>query len=122
MRALLDTSVLIAESVPADVQGAISVASISELHYGVLVATSSDELSRRLQRLASVEATFDPLPVTSEIARIWGRLASAVSLRGGNPRRRQIDLAIVATAITEASITIIRCDVRRTGRTPRLRS
>lgn len=30
-----------------------------------------------------------------------GRLAAAVIQRGGNPRRRQIDLAIAATATVE---------------------
>lgn len=101
MRALLDTSVLIAPEGPGDVEGAISVASISELHFGLLVATDDNERARRAHRLATVEATFDPLRVTVEIARIWGRLAAAIAQRGGKPRRRQIDLAIAATAIGE---------------------
>lgn len=101
MRALLDTSVLIGQSAPAGVVGSISVASISELHYGVLVASTPDERSRRLQRLATIEAAFEPLPVTAEVARTWGRLASDVTLRGGNPRRRQVDLVIAATALVE---------------------
>ena len=98
MRAVLDTSVLIGEDPPADVEGAISVASIAELHFGVIVATDVEERGRRTGRLAAVEATFDPLPVTVEVARAWGRLAAAVAERGGRPRRRQIDLAIAATA------------------------
>lgn len=98
MRALLDTSVLISRSAPADVEAAISVASLSELHFGVLIAREDDERARRTRRLGIVEATFDPLPVTPEIAREWGRLAAAVTNRGGQPRRRQIDLAIAATA------------------------
>ena len=98
MRAVLDTSVLIGEDPPADVEGAISVASIAELHFGVIVATNVEERGRRADRLAAVEATFDPLPVTVEVARAWGRLAAAVAERGGRPRRRQIDLAIAATA------------------------
>lgn len=101
MRALLDTSVLIGEDAPADVEGAISVVSLTELHFGVLLATDDDERARRIDRLAVVEATFDPLPVTAEVARAWGRLAAAVSQRGGKPRRRQIDLAIAATAGVE---------------------
>jgi len=48
-----------------------------------------------------VEAAFDPLPITVETARAWGRLAAAVAQRGGKPRRRQIDLAIAATAEVE---------------------
>lgn len=101
MRALLDTSVLIGADPPLDVEAAISVVSLTELHFGVLLASDPEELGRRTDRLAVVEATFDPLPVTPEVARAWGRLASAVTLRGGQPRRRQIDLAIAATAIVE---------------------
>lgn len=101
MRALLDTSVLIGEDAPADVEAAISVASITELHFGVLIADDADERARRTNRLAVVEATFDPLPITAEVARAWGHLAAAVHLRGGNPRRREIDLAIAATATVE---------------------
>jgi toxin FitB len=98
MRVLLDTSVLIAEEPPADVEAAISVASLAELHFGVLVAADDDERARRTQRLGVIESTFDPLPVTADVAREWGRLAAAVSSRGGQPRRRAIDLAIAATA------------------------
>ena len=102
MRVVLDTSVLIGADAPGEVDAAISVASITELHFGVLVATGHDERARRTERLSVIEAAFDPLPVTVEVARTWGRLAAAVTQRGGNPRRRQIDLAIAATAIAEA--------------------
>jgi len=102
VRVLLDTSVLIGDlPPPEEVEAAISVASITELHFGVLVANDDDERARRTARLAVVEATFDPLPVSVEVARIWGQLAAAVIRRGGNPRRRQIDLAIAATAHVE---------------------
>lgn len=101
MRALLDTSVLIGADPPTDVEAAISVVSLTELHFGVLVATDPDERARRADRLAVVESTFDPLPVSIEVARGWGRLAAAVAQRGGKPRRRQIDLAIAATAQVE---------------------
>lgn len=101
MKALLDTSVLIGEDAPADVEAAISVASITDLHFGVLIAADADERARRTNRLAVVEATFDPLPITAEVARTWGRLAAAVHVRGGDPRRRQIDLVIAATASVE---------------------
>jgi predicted nucleic acid-binding protein len=101
MRVVLDTSVLIGDDAPDGVEAAISAVSITELHFGVLVAGDDDERARRTQRLTTVEATFDPLPVTREVARIWGRLAAAVANRGGKPRRRQIDLAIAATSIAE---------------------
>jgi predicted nucleic acid-binding protein len=98
MRALLDTSVLIGEEPPPDIEVAISVASLAELHFGVLVAGDDDERAVRTQRLGAIESTFDALPVSAEIAREWGRLAAAVSNRGGQPRRRAIDLALAATA------------------------
>jgi toxin FitB len=101
MKVVLDTSVLIADDAPGDVEAAISVASITELHFGLLVAADPDERARRAYRLAAVEAAFDPVPVTVDIARVWGRLAAAVVERGGQPRRRQMDLLIAATAITE---------------------
>jgi predicted nucleic acid-binding protein len=97
-RALLDTSVLIGAESPGDLEAAISVASLAELHFGVLAATDDDERARRSQRLGVIEATFDPLPIDAAVAREWGRLAAAISTRGGRPRRRAIDLAIAATA------------------------
>lgn len=97
-RVLLDTSVLIGAADPGDLEGAISAASIAELHFGTLVASDPDERARRAQRLGVVEATFEPFPVDAPVAREWGRLAGAVAERGGQPRRRAIDLAIAATA------------------------
>jgi toxin FitB len=98
VRAVIDTSVLIGAESPGDLEGAISVASLAELHFGVLVARDDDERARRAQRLGVVEATFDPLPIDAAVGREWGRLAAVVAVRGGRPRRRAIDLAIAATA------------------------
>jgi toxin FitB len=98
VRALLDTSVLIGAESPGELSGAISAASLAELHFGVLVADSEGERARRSQRLGVIEATFDPLPVDAAVAREWGRLAAAVVSRGGEPRRRALDLVIAATA------------------------
>lgn len=98
MRALVDTSVLIGAQSPGDLEGAISAASLAELHFGVLVARDADERARRGVRLGVIEATFDPLPLDAAVAREWGRLAATVTARGGRPRRRAMDLAIAATA------------------------
>jgi predicted nucleic acid-binding protein len=98
VRALLDTSVLIGTESPGDLEGAISAASLAELHFGVLVAADEGERAGRSQRLGVIEATFDPLPVDAAVAREWGRLAAAVVSRGGKPRRRALDLVIAATA------------------------
>lgn len=99
MRALLDTSVLIAgdPSLLPD-EAAISVASLAELHFGVQIARGSNERSRRLTRLGMVEAEFDPIPVDVAVARAWGGLAALSAERGLEPRRRAMDLLIAATA------------------------
>lgn len=97
-RVLLDTSILIGTDAPGNIEGAISSASLAELHFGTLIARDSDERGRRAQRLGIIEATFDPIPIDAQVAREWGRLASAVADRGGRPRRRAIHLAIAATA------------------------
>ena len=98
MRALLDTSVLIGAERPAELEGAISAASLAELHFGVQVAQDENERARRGLRLGVIESTFEPLPIDAAVAREWGRLAAAVRNRGGRPRRRAMDLAIAATA------------------------
>ncbi len=97
-RVLLDTSVLIGSTDPGELEGAISAASLAELHFGSLLAGDPDERARRAQRLGVIEAAFDPIPIDSRVSREWGRLAAAVAERGGRPRRRAIDLAIAATA------------------------
>ncbi len=98
MSVLLDTSVLIgAEAGPNEV-AAISVVSLTELHFGVLVAPDDASRGRRMRRLGIVESRFDPLPFDAAAARECGRLHAAVAQRGGQPRRRAFDLAIAATA------------------------
>jgi toxin FitB len=109
VRALLDTSVLIGSEAPGELEGAISAASLAELHFGVLAARDADERALRAQRLGVIEATFDPLPIDAAVAREWGRLAAAVRERGGQPRRRAMDLAIAATA-NVASVPLLTHD------------
>jgi predicted nucleic acid-binding protein len=95
---LLDTSVLIgAEEGPKE-EAAISVVSLTELHFGVLVAPDDATRAIRVRRLGAIESHFDPLPFDAAAARECGRLHAAVTQRGGQPRRRAFDLAIAATA------------------------
>ena len=98
MPVLLDTSVLIAAEEGPDEDSAISVVSLTELHFGVLVAPDEEVRAHRIRRLAIVEGHFDALPFNAEAARECGRLHAAVAQRGGKPRRRAFDLAIAATA------------------------
>ena len=99
MAVLLDTSVLIAaEQGPDEEAAAVSAVSLTELHFGVLVAADEEARARRIRRLGAIEEHFDALPFDAAVARECGRLYVAVAQRGGRPRRRAFDLAIAATA------------------------
>lgn len=99
MRALLDTSVLIATDVPAlDGELAISAVSLAELHFGVMVTADDAARAERLRRLTLLQRTFDALPVDDDVAASYGRLSAAVARAGRRPRARAFDLLIAATA------------------------
>jgi toxin FitB len=95
---LLDTSVLIGAEKGPDDDAAISVVSLTELHFGVLVARDDETRALRMRRLGAIEGHFDALPFDAAVARECGRLHALVAKRGGQPRRRAFDLAIAATA------------------------
>ena len=96
---MLDTSVLIANDLrPLPGELAISVISLAELHYGVLVARSADARATRLARLSGLHKRFDPLPVDDPVAESYGRLAARIVATGRQPRGRVMDLLIAATA------------------------
>jgi toxin FitB len=99
LRAVLDTSVLIATGVP-ELEGelAISTASLAELHFGVLVTADATIRAERLRRLSDLQRTFDALPVDDDVATSYGQLAAAVANSGRQPRSRVMDLLIAATA------------------------
>ncbi|HYU04454.1 MAG TPA: type II toxin-antitoxin system VapC family toxin [Jatrophihabitantaceae bacterium] len=100
MKALLDTSVLLAGDVPR-LEGdlAISAATLAELHFGVLVTRDDGVRAERLRRLSLIERNFDALPIDDAVARAYGRLAAIVAHRGHQPRARVMDLLIAATAL-----------------------
>ena len=98
-RGVLDTSVLIADDVtPIPGELAISVVSLAELHFGVLIAGCDDARSLRLRRLSVIQRRFDPLPVDEAVAESYGMLAAKVVGLGRQPRSRSLDLMIAATA------------------------
>ena len=99
MRAILDTSVVIATDVqPLDGELAISAITLAELHFGVLVASQQKVRSERLRRLMVVQRKFDALPVDDAVAASYGQVAAAVVDAGRQPRARSMDLLIAATA------------------------
>jgi toxin FitB len=99
LRGLLDTSVLVATNVEGlPDQAAISAASLAELHFGVMLATTDSARRNRLRRLAELESLFDPLPIDAAVARAYGALTHVVVSSGQQVRRRVMDLLIAATA------------------------
>lgn len=98
-RGVLDTSVLIATGIaPIPGELAISVVSIAELQFGVLVAKSQEAQALRLTRLSAIQRRFDPLPVDDAVADSYAHLAARVTKAGRQPRARAMDLLIAATA------------------------
>jgi toxin FitB len=98
-RGILDTSVLVATDItPIPGELAISVMSVAELHFGVLVAKNQQTRATRLSRLSSIQRRFDPLPVDDAVADSYGRLAARIVEAGRQPRARVMDLLIAATA------------------------
>ena len=101
MRAVLDTSVLIADDLSMlDGELAISVASLGELHFGVLATTDGAVRAHRLRRLVDLRRRFDALPIDDKVAASYGELAAAAAAAaaGRQPRSRAMDLLIAATA------------------------
>ena len=99
MRALLDTSIVIA----ADVGGlegelAISSVTLAELHFGILVAKTTETRAERLRRLSVLQRQFDALPLDEAVAASYGQITAAVVQAGRQPRARTMDLLIAATA------------------------
>lgn len=99
MRALLDTSIVIATDVgELDGELAISSVTLAELHFGVLVARDPVTRAERLRRLSVLQRRFDALPLDDAVAASYGEVAAAVVQAGRQPRARTMDLLIAATA------------------------
>jgi predicted nucleic acid-binding protein len=95
-RGLIDTSVLIdleridRETLPDEL--AISA--------GPHATDDPAERALRQDRLQRAEATFDPMPVDTAVARAFGRIYAAITAKGRKARgRRALDLLIAATAL-----------------------
>ena len=104
MRALLDTSVVIASDVgPLDGELAISAITLAEIHFGVLVAKEQKVRAERLRRLFVLQRRFDALPMDEAVAASYGQVAAAIVDAGRRPRARSMDLLIAATAHAHAA-------------------
>ena len=103
MRALLDTTVLIAreQGRPLGVlpdESAISVVTLAELHIGVLVADEPRVRAQRMRSLSQVERSFDALPVDKDVARNFATIVADARRRGKKPKI--MDAWVAATAVT----------------------
>lgn len=100
---LLDTSVFIAREsgralAPTDLpaHSAVSIITIAELRWGVLMATDDETRSRRMDTLASA-SRLEPLPIDEPVAAAWALLRQR--LRAAGARMELNDSWIAATAI-----------------------
>jgi predicted nucleic acid-binding protein len=99
VRAVLDTSVVIATDVPPlEGELAVSAVTLAELHFGVLVAKDQKVRAERLRRLLLLQRAFDAVPVDDAVVASYGQLAAAVVEAARRPRARSLDLLIAATA------------------------
>lgn len=109
MRAILDTSVVIATDVGRlDGELAISTATLAELHFGVLVAKEAGIRAERLRRLSILQHRFDALPLDEVVAASYGQVAAAIVEAGRRPRARTMDLLIAATAHAHSALVYTR--------------
>jgi hypothetical protein len=77
----------------------ISAITLAELSTGPQHTGDPEERARRVAVLQQAESEFDPLPFTTEAARVYGRVLAAVLAVGRTPRRRFAGLMIASTAI-----------------------
>jgi predicted nucleic acid-binding protein len=70
---------------------------VAELHLGVLTASDNESRAARLETLLFAERSFDPIPVSTVVARRFAELVAA--LRAEERRAPVIDTLIAATAI-----------------------
>lgn len=106
-RALLDTSVFVAEeqgrplarALPEQV--AVSVVTLAELETGVLMAKNDDARATRMQTLVSVRERASGIPADQKVASAYARLASAALRNGKKPRVQ--DTWIAATAVVHGA-------------------
>jgi tRNA(fMet)-specific endonuclease VapC len=126
MAVLVDTSVFVhaergdgsLDRTDGDERRAVSVITASELLHGVHRATSEPLRTQRLAFVEHVIARFQPLPVTTQIARIHAETRAQLQ-RAGTPIDAH-DLWIAATALAHG-LGIATRNVRHFERVPGLR-
>jgi toxin FitB len=100
-RFLFDTSAVIElpqYGLTAEDEYVVSAVTVAELNAGIHKVTNPVELASRVNRLQWLAETFDILPLTESMARMYGRLYAMVLAAGRDPRARRMDLLIASTA------------------------
>lgn len=103
-RGLLDTSVFVARERGRPLGtlpelAAISVATLAELHLGVLLAADPLVRAQRLRTLTAVQADFDPLPIDVPVAQAFAEIVAEARRLGRKPK--VMDTWIAATAAVQ---------------------
>ena len=110
MRLILDTNVLIDGLVPkgSDDEAAISVATLAEMRFGVMVARTPEIRAKRMRVLSNAEVALTALPVDDAVASSYALLAAKTVTAGRQPRARAFDLLIAATAHAHGAVLVTR--------------
>ncbi len=113
MKAVMDTSVIVAGDAPSLGEDDLFVTAITfaELHAAVLTASNDADRARRLGRLTKLASFYDPLPIDAGVAIAYGRIRALVAPRNDSRQDRPMDLLIAATALANGC----RLYTRRTG-------
>lgn len=110
-RGIADTSVFVAQEVGRELgelpeRIAVSVITAAELELGVLRAQDTDTRARRLATLTRVRAAYPLLPIDTDVASCFARIA-AHELEAGRKLRRH-DTWIAATALRHGVAVVTR--------------
>ncbi len=108
MRLILDTNVLIDGLVPTGPgdEAAISVATLAELRFGVLIARTPESRAARMRVLSGAESALAALPIDDAVASSYALVATKTAAAGRQPRARAFDLLIAATAHAHGAVLI----------------
>lgn len=112
MRALLDTSVFIAEEQGRPLalerlpdESAMSVVTLAELELGIHLADHESERARRLATAQAARANYEALPVDQEVASAFAELVAAARRAGRRPKVQDAWIAATAMAHGAAVVT-----------------
>ena len=110
MRAILDTNMLVAETLSHhDYEIAVSSLSWAELGYGVRKSTDPVQRARRESRIGRLRAVLGSgIPFDDAAADAYQTVCGLVLAGGREVRGRAIDLMIAATAAAHGAVVITR--------------